>query len=85
MLLSEDRANPMVPVEKYGAGQVDYVDNNENNDPPATPDDVFLNGIQSLNIQQKYLLRKVSNAIEKDTAQDKKFKSIVFIHHSTSW
>lgn len=38
----------------------------ENNDPTAMPDEVFISGIRSLNIQQKDLLKQVSDTIEED-------------------
>ena len=42
----------------------------ENNDPTAMPDEVFMSGIRSLNVQQKDLLKQVSDSIEKDIRLD---------------
>ncbi|KAF9817320.1 hypothetical protein SFRURICE_010779 [Spodoptera frugiperda] len=42
----------------------DFID--ENNDPTAMPDEVFVSGIRSLNVQQKDLMKQVSDAIERD-------------------
>ncbi|KAF9800375.1 hypothetical protein SFRURICE_015885 [Spodoptera frugiperda] len=42
----------------------DFID--ENNDPTAMPDEVFVSRIRSLNVQQKDLMKQVSDAIERD-------------------
>lgn len=41
------------------------------------PDDVFINGIRSLNIQQKHLMNKVSDCIEKDIRSDKDYQLLL--------
>lgn len=42
------------------------------------PDDVFVNSIRSLNIQQKDLLKKVSDSIEKDIRKDENYQPLLF-------
>ncbi|KAG7299154.1 hypothetical protein JYU34_017689 [Plutella xylostella] len=49
------------------ADQDDFIDNN---DSTAMPDEVFVNGIRSLNVQQKDLLKQVSDSIDKDIRLD---------------
>lgn len=47
---------PAEPINIYAEDQIDYVNHDdyiEEVDPTLMPDDVFLNGIRSLNIQQK--------------------------------
>lgn len=55
----------------------------ENVDPSATPYDIFLNSIQSLNIQQKDLLIEVLNAIEETIAYERLCPQILFFTGAT--
>lgn len=57
-----------------------YDNFNKNNDPVKMHDHVFLNGMQSLHVQQKDMLKKVSNTNEKRITHDK-YLNILLVHY----
>ncbi|CAH1645765.1 unnamed protein product [Spodoptera littoralis] len=70
------------PANIYADDQIelhnedDDFDDNDNN-PTVMPDDVFLDGIQRLNIQQKDLMKRVSETIQKNLQDDPAYQPLL--------